>query len=55
MHAKRVNIFNEAYGNHVILCITDDFQLQLFPSKNGLFYQNLTHEARLQTSCADCL
>ena len=42
MHAKRVNIFNEAYGNHVILCITDDFQLQLFPSENGLFDQNLS-------------
>ena len=24
-------------------------------AKDGLFYQNLTHEARLQTACADCL
>ena len=55
MHAKRVNIFNEAYGNHVILCITDDFQLQLFPSENGLFDQNLSHKTRLQTAFADRL
>ena len=55
MNAHWVNVFNKAYGNHISFCIADNFQLQLFPSKNGLFYQNLTHEARLQTSCADCL
>ena len=55
MHANGINVFNKAYGNHISFCIADNFQLQLFPSKNGLFYQNLTHEARLQTSCADCL
>ena len=50
VNAQRVNIFNEADGDHVVLGVTDNFQLQFFPSQNGFFYQNLSHQTGLQTS-----
>ena len=53
MNPKRVNIFNEADGNHLIFRITHNFKLQLFPSKDGLFHQNLSDNTCLQTACHD--
>ena len=50
MHTQRVNIFNKAYSNHIIFGITYYFQLQFFPSQNGLLYQNLTYQTCLKTS-----
>ena len=32
VHAKRVDIFNKAYRNHMIISIPHNFQLQFFPS-----------------------
>ena len=48
-------IFNKADRDHLAFGIPDHFQLQLFPSENGLFDQNLSHKARLQTAFADRL
>ena len=51
MYAQRINIFNKADSDHVVLRIADNFQLKLFPSKDRLLYQNLTNHAGLQASC----
>ena len=52
MYADRIDIFDKAYSNHIVFGVTDNFQLQFFPSKDGFFYQNLTYQAGLQTSGA---
>ena len=50
MHAKRVDIFNKAYGDDVIFAVPDYLQLQLFPTENRLLHQNLAYQTGLQTS-----
>ena len=52
MNAERIDIFDKAYSDHIVFGVTDNFQLQFFPSKDRLFYQNLTYQAGLQTSGA---
>ncbi len=53
MHAKGVNIFNKAYGNHVVVRIPDYFQFQFFPAQNGFFHQYLSNKTGLKSSCTD--
>ena len=55
MNAYGVNIFDEADGDHVVVFVTDNLKLQLFPSEDRLLYQNLVDETGLKTSCANCL
>ena len=50
---KRVNVFNKANGNHVVVCVADNLKLKFFPAENRFFYENLTYQAGLQTSCTD--
>ena len=40
MNADRVDILDEAYCDDVVLCVSDDFELELFPATDGLFYEN---------------
>ena len=47
MNAKGIDIFNEADGDHIAFFISDYFQLQLFPAKDGFFHQYLTDQAGL--------
>ena len=51
MHADRIDIFNEAYGDHLTVCISYYFQFKLLPAKNGFLNQNLSYEGCLKTSC----
>ena len=53
MDSQRVDIFNEAYGDDVILRIPHHFQLQLFPSENGFLHQNLSHQRCLEPPGTD--
>ena len=53
MDTKRVNVFDKANGNHIVVCVADNLKLELFPAENRFLYENLTYEAGLQTSCAD--
>ena len=53
VHAHRIDVFDKADRDHVVVCIPDDFQLQLFPAKDGLLYQDLSHQGRLKTPCTD--
>ena len=36
--AHRIDIFDEADGNHIALCVADNLQLKLFPAENGFFH-----------------
>ena len=53
MNTQGINVFNKAYGDHIVVRITNHLKLQLFPAKNRLFNQNLSHKTGLQTSGAD--
>ena len=53
MHAHRIHVLDEADGNHVIVLVPDNLQLQLFPAQNGFFHQDLTDDTGLQTPGAD--
>ena len=55
VHTEWVNILDEADRNHVTLCITDNLELQLFPTKDRLLNQYLSYQTCLQTSCTDGL
>ena len=55
VHTEWVNILDEADRNHVTLCITNNLELQLFPSKDRLLNQYLSYQTCLQTSCTDGL
>ena len=52
VNAQRVDIFDKAYGNHIVFGVADNFQLELFPAENGLLHQHLTHKACLKASRA---
>ena len=54
VYAKRIDIFNKAYGNDIVLAVADYLQLQLLPAQDRLFYEYLAHKAGLQASCNDC-
>ena len=55
MNTQRIDVLDETYSDHVSLSITNNFQLQLFPAKNGLFYQYLSYKAGLKTTCTNSL
>ena len=48
VHAQRVDILDEADGDHVVLGVPNHLQLQLFPAQDGLFHQHLAHHTGLQ-------
>ncbi len=50
MYAKRIDVFDEAYGNHITFAVTNNFELELFPTKNRFLYKNLAYKAGLKTS-----
>ena len=50
---QRVNILNEADGDHIAVLIPNHFQFQLFPAKDRFLYQNLSYKACLQATGAD--
>ncbi len=45
MDAHGVHVFDEADGDHLVLGVADDFQLQFFPAEDGFLDQNLSDEA----------
>ena len=54
VHAQGINVLNEADGDHFPFRIPHHFQLQLLPSQDGLFHQDLAHQTGLEASGADC-
>ena len=55
MDAQRVDILNEADGDHVVVGVADNLDLQLFPAQDRLLDQNLAHQRGGQTALADDL
>ena len=54
MYTERIDIFDKADSDHVVVCVTDNFQLKFFPAENRFFYKNLSYKACLKTSCTYC-
>ena len=52
MNAKRVNIFDKAHGNNIVVRVANHLKLQLFPAENRLLHQHLSHQTGLQPSGA---
>ena len=44
MHADGVDVFNKANGNLVVVGITDNFKLKLFPAEDTFLDKNLTYK-----------
>ena len=51
----RVDIFNEAYGDHVVVCVAYYLELKLFPAAYALLNEHLTYKAGLESAGADYL
>ena len=50
VYAHRIDVLDEAYGDHVALAVADNLELQLLPAEDGLLNENLAYETRLKTS-----
>ena len=55
MYADGVDIFNEAYGNNVVVCVAYYLELKLFPAAYALLNEHLTYKAGLESAGADYL
>ena len=53
MHAHRVNVFDEADGDHLVLGIAHDFNFQLFPTEDGFFDEALVRHGEFKTVTAN--
>ena len=55
MNADRVDILDEAYCDYVVLSISYNFELELFPTADGLFYEYLVDHGSCKASLNDSL
>ena len=55
MNSHRIDILDEADGDHISFLITYYFKLELFPAADTFFNKNLSNQRCLKTSCTDCL
>jgi hypothetical protein len=51
--AHRIDVLDEADGDHLVLAVADDFELQLLPAENRLLDQDLSHQTRAQPTFDD--
>ena len=49
MHAHRVNVFDEADGNHLVLGVADHFDFEFFPTEDGFFDEALVRHGEFKT------
>ena len=52
MHADGVDVFDKANGDFIVVGITDNFKLELFPAEDTFLDKNLTYKRCLQASFA---
>jgi hypothetical protein len=45
MHAHGVDVLDEADGDHLVLGVADDLQLQLFPAQHRFLDEDLVDQA----------
>ena len=55
MYPQRVDVFDEADGDHLSLAVPDNLQLQLFPAQDGLLHQHLPYDGGLDAPADDGL
>ena len=55
MNSERIDVLDEADGDHIAFAVSYYFELEFFPSEDGLLDKNLTYKGSLKTSCADGL
>ena len=53
MNTHRVDVFNEADRDHLIVRVPDDLQFQFLPAQNRLFDQDLANEAGPDSAVSD--
>ena len=53
MNAHSIEIFDGADDDHIVFVIAHDLQLELFPSKDGLFDQNFVHRRDVEAHLDD--
>ena len=53
MHAHRVDVFDEADGDHLVLGIAHDFDFQLFPTEDGFFDEALVRHGEFEAVTAN--
>ena len=51
--AHRIDVLDEADGDHLVLGVADDFQFQLFPAQDRLLDQDLSDQAGGQPALGD--
>ncbi len=44
VNSHRVHVLDETHGDHLVLSVSNDFELQLFPAENRFFHQDLPDE-----------
>ena len=49
MHAHRVDVFDEADGDHLVLGIADHFDFEFFPTEDGFFDEALVRHGEFKT------
>ena len=49
MHAHRVDVFDEADGDHLVLGIAHDFDFEFFPTEDGFFDEALVRHGEFKT------
>lgn len=55
VYPQRVDVFDEADGDHLSLAVPDNLQLQLFPTQDGLLHQHLPYDGGLDAPADDGL
>ncbi len=53
MHAHGVHVLDEADGDHLVLGVADDFQLQLLPAEHGFLDEDLADHAGGEAAAGD--
>jgi hypothetical protein len=53
MDTHCVDVLDEADGDHLVLAVADDLQLELFPAEHRLLHEDLPHETRAKTTVCD--
>ena len=47
-----IDVLNEAHGDHVVLRVAHDLELELLPAEDRLLHEHLAHKAGLQAAGA---
>ena len=55
VNAHRIEVFDRADDDDVVLQVAHDLELELFPADDGFFDQDRVHRAQIQPALNDAL